>query len=157
MTRDELSTKIMLGYALPISIKRHYEKSDISYLNKIASTDPEDIIKRAKSVMKYWTGENMNEYMGTDIYTLKLLPKHYIPNTPLQWANFVTDDYEELETVLQVYRLFRRIGVNITLLQAHFVWAYVSDSSCAQWLCKMDDEDAWSDILSNFLFNQPKK
>lgn len=155
MTRqEELDTRIRLAYALPAYIKKSFQDSKFKSLNKIAATNPEDIIKRAQKVMQYWSPEKMNEYMGTDIYSLELSGA---PDFQLEWARFVTDDYEDIEIVLQVYRLFKRIGVEISLLQAEFVWSYLSDVVCAQWLCKSDDESVWSDILTDFLYNQPKE
>lgn len=111
--------------------------------------NPDDIITRANKIMEYWTGDKMDSYMGADYYNTRKLSGE----EQLRWT--YTDDFEEVETCLQVYRLFKRIGVEITLQQAHFIWAFISDYMCAQWLCKDDDESCWSAILANFLFNQP--
>lgn len=143
MTQEELNLRIRRNHALPKNIKAQLEKSSLEYLRKIAAMDPDDIIARTKKLM------------ATDSYKSEIESDYYADQ--MAWLVDYTDgDLYEIETCLQVHRLFSKIGVEIKLDQAHYVWDYVSDNACAQWLCKGDDIECWSAILADFIFNQPK-
>lgn len=149
--QEETNLQILRRWAMPNEIRTKLKTSSLKSYRKIATMNPDDIIARAKKIMEYWTGNKMDSYMGTEYYnTSELSSKDQLLRV---WV--YTNDFEDIETCLQVYRLFKRIGVEITLQQAEFVWSYISDKLMARWLCKYDDIECWMSILISFLFDQP--
>lgn len=59
----------------------------------------------------------------------------------------------QMETVLQIMRLFERCDINITPAQAEFMWSVCSDEVFASWLCNEDDEHTWKMILIEMITN----
>ena len=161
MDRKNTSGLLRAWYALPYELREKYKASELEHLHKIATMDPHDIITRAKKVIECWTEDKMNDYLDKfTIATDRINSCMY----DLDWVDHNTNTKEQLEICLQVFRLFMRIGIEIRLYQAYFIWCYVSNATLTNnpfcecgWFPKQDDTPCWSLILKNFLYNQPKE
>lgn len=61
--------------------------------------------------------------------------------------------YYEMETCLQIIRIFEEgLCILINLVQAYHIWTEVSNSVCASWLCKEDDNNALLRIVTGWVY-----
>lgn len=149
-------------YTLPGELRERFNTSGIERLLRMTSMDPKDILARAEKVIEYWTEDKMNEYLAK--YTTAVDPINSCMYD-LDWVDHNTNTKEQIEICLQVYRLFKRVGIEIRLYQAYFIWCYVTNNTftntpflkCDLMIPKRGDTDCWGLILESFIFGQSEE
>lgn len=147
-------------YDLPEELRTRFNTSVVDRLINITSMDSRGITSRAEKVIEYWSEDKMNEYLAKYSIADPIDRKMY----DLNWVNHNTSSKELIEICLQIYRLFKRIGIEIPLYKAYFIWCYVANNvytntpfrRCGKWIPKRDNTVCWVLILESFIFNQPK-
>lgn len=167
MNQEELDKKLQLLYVIDreekdalIKNKSELDSDYRSFAEKIYSKSNEEILsdieKRISELTTkfiYQVFEYKSELCSSDNCERYASQLELLEESLLEFS----DDFEEIEQHLQICRLFKRIGININLIQAYYIWEYVSDAACAQWLGKEEDNITWWKILTDWVYNQKEE
>lgn len=160
MSQKELDKKLQLHYVIDRKKKdaiiTNVPKENLEYksfVERIYSKSNEEILSDIKNKVDELTPEFMSKYIcgyNSELYSENCIERY---NAQTKWLLEFADDFYEMEQLLQICRLFKRIGVDINVAQASHIWIYISDNACAQWLCKEDDDTTWWMILTDWVYN----
>ena len=114
----------------------------------------EQLIDKVKEVLEYWTPDRMSLYMGYEYNAIIATCKDDIMKQ-IEWivrANTYDTDY--LKDALIVRSAFKEmVGIKISIIQAEFIWSYISDKQMAIWLAVDSNMiSLWITILDYFIF-----
>lgn len=164
MSQKELDKKLQLLYVIDrkkkdaiISNIPKENQEYKSFVERIYSKSSEEILLDIKNKVDELTPEFMNEQIcgyNPELYSDGCIERY---NAQIKWLSEFANDFEEIEQLLQICRLFKRIGININVAQASHIWIYISDNACAQWLGKEEDNITWWKILTDWVYNQKEE
>lgn len=152
MQKDDLYKQIELNHVMSNDtkefIRKHRtDKAALDLLDKSQEEIQEDIRKKVATLTKEYLKEEYRSIIPDNFEKLVL-----IEQIAILFEDYINYDTEELETVLQVYRLFTHAGIKINLIQAADIWSDVSDAVCASWLMKSEDDSTWLSILTDWVY-----
>lgn len=131
-------------------IKEGHYKPDLIDPNM----DLEQLISKVKEVLNYWTPDRMSLYMGYEYNAIIATCKDDIMKQ-IEWIVRVnTYDTDYLKDTLIIRSIFKEMtNINISIVQAEFIWSYISDKQMATWLVIDDNKiSLWLTILDYFIF-----
>lgn len=129
-------------------VNKIYNSGYKNFIEKLLKKSNEEILEDIKNKLSFISNSLKENEM---IISLQNNNKSDYLKAQLDWA-FKQGDLYELETLLQIKRLFNDIGLDITLMCAQEIWLCVSDEYSAQWLSKSDDDECWWLIICNWLY-----